>query len=233
MCQKCGHLYSLCSIRQSSVPNFSQVAEPLRKLLRKGQPFVWGTEQQLAFEELKRLMTSANALAYFRGDCKTRIVADAGPDGLGAVLLQLHGGEWRAVSYASRNLTEVRKANYAQTEKEALALVWACERFNLYVYGREFELETDHKPLECIFSRTSKPSARIERWVLRLQCHNYRVVYCPGKTNIADALSRLNQTNPKDPSSEKEDLVRFVAQGSTPVFLTRERLKGSLRMIQN
>ena len=104
-------------------------------------------------------------------------------------------------------------------EKEALALVWACKRFNLYVYGREFELETDHKPLECIFSGMSKPSARIERWVLRLQCHNYRVVYRPGKTNIANPLSRLNQTNPKDPSSEKEDLVRFVAQGSTPVFL--------------
>ena len=110
-------------------------------------------------------MTSANALAYFRADCKTRVVADAGPDGLGAVLLQLQDGEWRAVSYASRNLKEVKR-RHAQTEKEALALVWACE----------FELETDHKPLECIFSRTSKPSARIERWELRLQCHNYRVV---------------------------------------------------------
>ena len=174
-------------------PNFSQVAEPLRKLLRKGQPFIWGTEQQLAFEELKRLMTSANALAYLRGDCKRRIVADAGPDGLGAILLQLHGGEWRAVSYASRNLTEVER-RYAQTEKEALALVWACDRFNLCVYGHEYELETDHKPLEYIFCRTSKPSTRIERWVLRLQCHNYHVVYCPGKTNIADALTRLNQT---------------------------------------
>jgi len=64
------------------IPNVSQVAEPLRKLLRKGQPFVWSTEQQLAFEELKRLMTSANALAYLRGDYKARIVADAGPDEL-------------------------------------------------------------------------------------------------------------------------------------------------------
>ena len=103
--------------------------------------------------------------------------------------------------------------------------MWACERMNLYVYGREFELETDHKPLECIFSRTSKPSARIERWVFRRRCHNYRVVYRPGKTNIADALSRLNQANPKDPSSEKEDLVRFVAQESTPVSLTPREIE--------
>ena len=113
------------------------------------------------------------------------------------------------MSYASRNLSEVER-RYAQTEKEALALVWACERFHIYVYGREFQLETDHKPLECIFGKTSKPSARIERWVLRLQCFNFKVVYRPGKTNIADALSRLNQANPKDLSSEIEDIVRFV-----------------------
>ena len=121
------------------------------------------------------------------------------------------------------NLTEVER-RYAQTEKEALALVWACERFNLYVYGREFELETDHKPLECIFSRMSQPSARIERWVLRLQSQLSSSVP-PWENNIVDALSRLNQTNPKDPSSEKEDLVRFVAQGSTPVFLTPREIE--------
>ena len=91
------------------IPNFSQVAEPLRKLLRKGQAFTYGQEQQVAFEELKRLMTSAGALAYSRGDCKTRSVADAGPDALEAVLLQLQNGEWRAVSYALRNLSNVER----------------------------------------------------------------------------------------------------------------------------
>ena len=94
---------------------------------------------QKAFERLKQLMSSSNALAYFQNDCKTRFVADTGSDSLGVVLLQLHrgGGGWRAVSYASRNLTEVER-RYAQTEKEALVLVWSYERFNLYAYGREF-----------------------------------------------------------------------------------------------
>ena len=105
------------------IPNFSQVAEPVRKLLRKGQAFIWGVEKQKAFEELKSLMTSGKALAYFKGECMTRRVADAGPDGLGAVLLQFQEGEWRAVSYTSRNLTEVER-RYAQREKEALALVY-------------------------------------------------------------------------------------------------------------
>ncbi len=139
-------------------------------------------------------------------------------DETGAVLLQLQGDQWRAVSYASRNLSHVER-RYAQTEKEAFVLVWACERFNIYVYGREFELETDHKPLECILSKTSKPSARIERWVLRLQCHNLE------NTNIADALSRMNQEDPKDQSSEKEDIVRFVAIESTPLALTTREIE--------
>ena len=169
------------------------------------------------------MMTTVEALTYFRNDCETRIVADAGPEGIEAVLLQLQGDQWRAVSYASQNLSDVER-RYAQME-EALALVWACERFNMYVYGREFELETDHKPLECIFGKNSKPSARIERWVLRLQCHNFKVVYRPGKANIADAMSRMNQKNPKDCSSEKEDIIRFVALEATPVALTTREIE--------
>ena len=195
------------------------MAKPLRILTRKDQKFTWEEDQEEALRELKKLMTSAETLAYFKNDCKTRVVADAGPTGLGAVLTQLQEGQWRVVAYASRNLTAVER-RYSQTEKEALALVWACERFHLYVYGREFELETDHKPLECIYGRTSKPSARIERWVLRLQGYQYKVIYRPGKTNIADALSRLNQTTPKDKRGEEIEVVRMIAEENTPVALT-------------
>ena len=206
------------------IPDVSQVAEPLRKLTRKGEPFVWGSEQEKAFQELKRRITRSETLAYFREECLTRIVADAGPTGLGAVLTQLQDGAWRVVSYASRNLTAVER-RYSQTEKEALALVWACERFSLYVYGRDFELETDHKPLEYIYSKTSKPSARVERWVLRLQGYQYKVVYRPGKTNIADALSRLNCRKSTDVSGEAVDHVRFIARESTPIALTAKEVE--------
>lgn len=109
---------------------------------------------------------------------------------------------------------------YSQTEKEALALVWACERFKIYVFGRKFELETDHKPLDCIFGKLSKPSARIERWVLRLQGYDFRLVYRTGKANIADSLSRLSQCEPKDSSGEEFDFVKAVAKESLPVALT-------------
>ena len=91
---------------------------------------------------------------------------------------------------ASRALTDVEK-RYSQTEKEALAIIWGVEHFHLYLYGNEFTLVTDHKPLEMIYgSRKSKPSAPIERWVLRLQPCSFDVFYKPGSDNPADYLSR-------------------------------------------
>ena len=205
------------------MPDVASIAKPIQKLTRKGVTFKWGEEQQTAFEKLKCLIIQAETLGYFRVDCRTRIVADASPVGLGAVLVQEQGGTWRAVSYASRSLTDVER-RYSQTEKEALALVWACERFNMYVSGRSFELETDHKPLERIYLRTSKPCARIERWVLRLQGYDFKVVYRPGKTNIADVLSRLNSVKQLD-RGEEYDFTRAVVENCVPVALSPKEIE--------
>ena len=68
------------------LPNFAQEAEPIRQLTRKDEPFIWEEAQQQSFEKLKYLLTQAETLAYFQSDYKTRIVADAGPTGIGAVL---------------------------------------------------------------------------------------------------------------------------------------------------
>ena len=105
-------------------PNLSTVAKPIQDLTRKGTEFSWGKQQDEAFEELKRLITSTETLAYFDVNAKTRIVANASPVGLGAVLTQLQNNKFRIISYASKSLTDV-EAKYIQTEKEALALVWA------------------------------------------------------------------------------------------------------------
>ena len=92
--------------------------------------------------------------------------------GLGAILVQEQNGVKRAVCFASRSLSDVER-RYSQTEKEALAVVWGCERFHLYLYGlEEFTLVTDCKALEAIYSVKSKPSARIER----IMCPQHRIL---------------------------------------------------------
>ena len=105
----------------------------------------------------------------------------ASPVGLGVILTQTHGDETRLIAYASRTLAPVDR-RYSQTEREALAVVWGCERFRLYLYGTTFDIYADHKPLKIIYSPTSKLSARIERWSLRVQPYKFCVKYSPWAT---------------------------------------------------
>lgn len=153
-------------------------------------------------------------MAYFDRNAEvTRLITGASPVGLGAVPTQVQEGQERVIAYASRALTEVER-RYSQTEREALGLVWGCERFHMYLYGMEFTLLTDHKPLETIYSTSSRNSARIERWVLRHQPYKFRVQYEPGKQNIADSLSRLVDKGGLSGHDDAEEFIRFVAEAS-------------------
>ena len=210
------------------IPDFATTAEPLRKLTKKGVRFEFGEEQKNAFNELKRRLSNADNLGYFDKDAKTLIIADASPVGLGAILIQEQQGRKRVISYASKSLSAVER-HYSQTEKEALAVVRACERFHVYLYGIEFTLYTDHKPLETIYSSRSKPCARIERWILRLQPYKFQVKYLPGEQNIADPLSRLlhanEQAEPSPAHKVSDEFVRFVAATATPQAMTTREIE--------
>ena len=207
------------------IPDFATVAEPLRALTRKGEKFEWNEEEEQAFQTLKQKLAGASMLAYFDRDAHTRVIADASPVGLGAVLVQEVKGQSRAVCYASRSLSDTER-RYSQTEKEALALVWACERFNLYLCGLpEFDLVTDHQALKTIYGPRSKPSARIERWVLRLQPFNYKVIYVPSRENIADALSRLTKVPASRGYVHDEEYVRAITLQAVPAALRIEEIE--------
>ena len=114
------------------------------------------SDQQQSFDELKKRLSNAETLGYFDKNAPTKVIADASPVGLGAVLVQQQGEELRVISYSSRSLSDTER-RYSHTEKEALAIVWSCERFHTYLYGADFELMTDHKPLECIFYLHRRP----------------------------------------------------------------------------
>ena len=93
------------------IPDFATVAEPLRRLTKKGVHFEFGEEQKNAFNELKRRLSSAETLGYwyFDKDAKTLIIADASPAGLGAILIQEQQGRKKVISYANKSLSTVER----------------------------------------------------------------------------------------------------------------------------
>lgn len=110
------------------------------------------------------------------------------------------------------------ESRYCQTEKEGLAVVWAVEKFEIFLMGRKFELRTDCKALEFIFAQRNKISARLERWVLRLQSFDFLVTHLRGKDNIADTFSRIPIDTDNDVSQEY--VVRNLMEEMKPVAMT-------------
>ena len=180
------------------IPNFSTIIAPISSMLSKTAVYIWGEEQEEAFQTVLEEIRSPRILQHFDPLKETSIIVDASPVGLCAILVQ----EEKPVLFTSRKLTQVEQ-RYSQTEREALSVVWACERLHFYVYGIDFEVVTDHKALEILYSPKGKPAARILRWYIRLLPYSFVVKYSPGRDNPADYFSR----KPVSGSSEGETLA--------------------------
>ena len=125
------------------VPNLTVTTTALRQLLLEKNDWQWEAEQAKEWQDIKDFFTTEPLLKFYDPARRSKISSDALNDGLGAVLLQEHDGNWLPVAFISRAMT----SNYAQIEKELLGLVFACEKFHEYVYGATVIGETYHKPL--------------------------------------------------------------------------------------
>ena len=165
----------------------STASQPLRQLEKREGEWHWQRPQSKAFNEIEELLTKAPVLRYFDVTKNITMLCDASQSGIGATLLQ----EGQPVHYANRALTTTEQ-NYAQIEKEFLAVVFSCEHFEHYIYGKHVTVETDHKPLIAIQKKPiNTASKRLQRMMLRLQRFDLNLTYKPGKEMyIADALSR-------------------------------------------
>ena len=178
------------------LPHLSSTLSPLYKLTQKEQPWKWGEAEEEAMKKVQHALSNDTVLVHYTESLPLLLECDASPLGVAAVLShRFPDGTERPVAYASRCLAPAEK-NYAQIDREGLALVFGVKKFHQYLYGRSFELVTDHEPLTRLFSAQKQipvlASARIQRWGLMLSAYQYTIRHKKGSNNgNADALSRL------------------------------------------
>ena len=197
------------------LPQLSSTLAPLYRLLEKQTKWSWGTPQEDAFRAAKQQLTSSCLLVHYDPDKPLVLACDASPYGVGAVLSHcMPDGSEKPIAFASRSLSTAEK-KYAQLDKEGLAIVFGVRKFHHFFLGRKFEIRSDHKPLQHLFSE-SRPvppmaSARIQRWALILAAYDYTISYTIGDQHAnADSLSRLPLPTALNDAQPPPELILLI-----------------------
>ena len=179
------------------IKDFSKIARPLCRLLEKDTRFNFDDSCRVAFEEIKIKLVQAPIMAAPDWDQGFEIMCDASDFVMGAALGQRKEKIFRIIYYASRTFNEAQE-NYSTTEKEMLAIVYACEKFRQYILGSHVVIHTDHAAIKYLMSKKeAKP--RLIRWVLLLQEFDLEIKDKKGCDNvIADHLSRVERSTEEE-----------------------------------
>jgi len=210
------------------IPGYATIASPLHLLLKKGQAWNWGHEQQAAFSTLKEKLTSAPILRQPDFTREFELHTDASSIALGACLIQRDDLQIpHAIAYYSRKLRDP-ETRYPTIDLEALAVVEGVRVFDSYLYGRHFIVYTDHRPLVYVFSRKTK-SPRMTRFAHDLSFYNFTIRYKEGPANyVPDLLSRqvakltITELSPEKLAEEQgadpqlADIRRYLMDGTVP-----------------
>jgi hypothetical protein len=173
------------------IPHCAELMAPLSDLTKKSAPnnIEWTQELGESFKQLKEALSKTPILKL--PDLKKEFIiqTDASGKGIGCVLIQQYGGINHPIAYASRKLLE-RERRYSVEERECLAIMWGISRFDRYLCGKQFVIETDHCGLQYMKEGRMK-NARVMRWSLALQNYCFTIRYIKGSSNVvSDYLSR-------------------------------------------
>mgnify|MGYP001810788785 CR=1 FL=1 len=172
------------------IPFFSHAAQPLYALLRKGAQFVWGDEQQQAYQRLKAALTQPGlALRQPHPNRPFRLYTDWSCNGIAAVLHQQDDtGQEHLVACVSRSLNDAEK-QYPAWKGELLAAVFGIRAFRPYLISRRFQLLIDHRALLWMLTQKA-PTGQLARWILSISEYQFDLVHRAGSSNPADLPSR-------------------------------------------
>ncbi len=204
------------------VRNIADILVPLTKLLEKNSQFVWNRETEQAFVRAKQTLADSGVLVHFDPSLPITVACDASPVGVGAVLSHIMpNGEEMPIQFASRTLSSAER-NYAQFERENLAVVFGLKKFYAYLFGRAFTLITDNKPLaQALAPHAKQPpiaAERVQRWAMFLSGFNYTIQCRSGKSNAnADGLSRLPTENRETTPDEGTDQAQVLQVEVLPI----------------
>lgn len=177
------------------IPNLSTITYPLRCLLRQNCQWKWDATCESAFRQLRTEIASDRVLIPYDPHLPILLACDASPTGIAGVLSHIIEGVERPISFASRSLTRA-EMNYSQLDREALAIIFAVDKFFMYVYGRKFKLITDNRPLNWIFHHNTKmptmTAGRLLRYASFLSTFEYEIEHRMAEyhTNV-DYFSRV------------------------------------------
>ena len=200
------------------IPNFSQIAEPLRKFVpttrtqqKKGQKtnITLSSDEIKAFEQLKNFLTTDLVLRLPNNRFHFKVQTDASDEGIGAVLLQTYPEGDRPLAYLSKKFTPAQR-KWTPMEQECYAFICALDKWHHYLSGIKFTWETDHKALTQL-NLKAQINKRCERWRLKILEYDFKVKYIPGLTNsMPDYLSR----SPVDDAEEDPDEISHLISKS-------------------
>ena len=188
----------LCNYLAIYIPSLSAVLQPLHELTKKDADFQWNSQYDPLYQHAKdHIVENCQTLCYYNPDLPVSIETDASQSGLGAVLLQ----EGRPISFMSKALTDTQ-SRYSNIECGILGVVTGVKHFHQYLFGRQFTLHTDHKPIESLVLRPLvDTSPRVQRLMLCLSQYHMNMQYKAGKyLLLSDCCSRLS-----NPATQEED----------------------------
>ena len=229
----------LAQFNQCFIKDYAGIMEPITRLTRKGEVFDWTIECENAYQYIKTRYQNAPILIGVDWKLEFHVHTNASDIMVGAMLAQNPTGKiYQPIAYASQLLSKAEK-NYTTTEKEALAMVYAVNKFRHYLLSNRFIFYIDHLALQYLVNKPHV-SGRLARWLILFLEFDFKVIYKPGKTHgVADALSRNKGAEPAteipDQTTDAQlfsiqpdwihPIIEYLQTGTFPPSMTKEAHK--------